>query len=402
MLIENVSFPLDRRMKHQALALQQTGYQVSVICPRGTEDRSLTDSFRGIKIYRYPRLHSAKCGLGYLLEYSWAFLCTVILSVLVWVRDGIDIIHSANPPDMFFLLAWPYKILGKKYIFDEHDVCPELYEAKGGRRKWVCRLLLLMQVASYRMADLVISTNQSYREIARQRGAVTDERSAVVRNGVDVAEFHRELPRVELKGDFRYMAAYVGAMGKQDGVDGIIHAAHHAVQTYGRKDVLFVLIGRGDCWLELQELSRKLGVDDVVRFTGYISDELLLDYLSTADVGLSPDLPSRMNQLSTMTKIMEYMACELPIISFDLRETRRSADEAAVYVPRNDPKMFAKALCDLLDDPVRREKMGRIGLERSVNLVGLEYSRRHLLEAYSRLMRVGELAHAETEMEKSA
>ena len=386
MLVENNSFPFDRRMRHLATALQEAGNEVRVICPKGEGiDQKTCEIFQGIKVYRYPMLWQASGGLGYALEYSWALFCMTVLSLFVWMRDGFDIIHSANPPDLFFLLAWPFKLLGKKYVYDQHDLCPELYESKFERRDRIHTALLFLERQSFRAADLVISTNQSYRDIARSRGGVSDERSAIVRNGVDLNQFYRASSRPELKEGFKYLAVYLGVMGKQDGVDRLVHVAHHIVNTCKRDDVLFVMIGKGECWNQLQELSRELDVQGVMRFVGRIPDDLLLAYLSTADVCLAPDPPDEMNQLSTMTKIMEYMACENPIVSFDLVETRRSAAEAAVYVEKDDPKLFAYALSDLLNDPARREQMGRIGLERSIHLVGLDRSRKALLEAYSRL-----------------
>jgi glycosyltransferase involved in cell wall biosynthesis len=386
MLIENLSFPWDRRMRHLGLALQKAGYEVRVICPKGeNQDRSSFELVQGIRVYRYPMLHQASGGLGYLFEYSWAFLCTTFLSLFVWLHDGFDIIHSANPPDIFFLLAWPFKLLGKKYVYDQHDVCPELYESKFERRDGAYRALLFLEKLSFRVADLVISTNESYREIARERGGIPDERSVIVRNGVDRSQFYRRPPRPELKDPFPFMALYLGVMGKQDGVDRVVQTAHHLAHTYGRQDVLFLMVGNGECWQELQDLGRELGVGEMMRFVGRIPDDLLLDYLSTTDVCLAPDPPDRMNQLSTMTKIMEYMACERPIVSFDLAETRRSAGEAAIYVAGEDPKEFARALNDLLNDPDRRAQMGRVGLDRTLRIVGLEHQRRALLEAYARL-----------------
>ena len=388
MLIENGPFPFDRRMRHLAEALRGAGYNVSVICPRGEDqDRSSFEVLDGIKVYRYPVLFHASGRLGYFLEYGWALFCLGALSVIVWMLDGFDIIHCANPPDLLFFVALPFKLLGKKVVYDQHDLCPELYESKFQRRDGVYRKLLLLEKQSYHAADLVISTNQSYRDIARERGGITDRRSVIVRNGVDICRFHRQMPRPELKRQFAYMAVYLGIMGKQDGVDGVVQAAHHIVHTFGRKDVVFVLIGKGECWQELQRLSEELQVADVVQFVGYVPDDLLIDYLSTADVCLAPDPPDRMNQLSTMTKIMEYMACQRPIVSFDLLETRRSAGDAAFYVEKEDPKMFAHAVLELLDDRPRREKMGEIGLERSVRVVGLDRSRKALLEGYSRLVR---------------
>jgi glycosyltransferase involved in cell wall biosynthesis len=280
----------------------------------------------------------------------------------------------------------PFKVFGNKVVYDQHDLCPELYESKFQRQDAVYRTLLFLEKQSYRAADLVISTNQSYRDIARERGGITDDRSAIVRNGVDINRFHRKTPSPELKGQFPYMALYLGIMGKQDGVDHVVQAAHHVVHTLGRRDVLFAMIGKGECWHDLQRLSKELKVADVMRFLGHVSDEVLLNYLSTADVCLAPDPPDRMNQLSTMTKIMEYMACQRPIVSFDLLETHRSAGDAALYVQGEDPKMFGQALLELLDDQPRREIMRKIGLERSIKVVGLDRSQKALLSAYSRLL----------------
>lgn len=388
MLIENGPFPFDRRMRHLAEALQGAGYQVSVICPKGKEhDQRSVELVDGIKVYRYPVPFQASTRLGYILEYPWAFLWLGALSLLVWIRDGFDVVHCANPPDIMFLLARLFKLFGKKFVYDQHDLCPELYQSKFERQDRVYHTLLFLEKQSYRAADLVISTNQSYRDIARERGGISDNRSAIVRNGVDITRFHRKTIRPELKRQFAYMAVYLGVMGKQDGVDRIVQAAHHVVHTCGRQDVLFTMIGKGECWHELQRLSKELKVADVMQFLGYVSDDILLDYLSAADVSLAPDPPNRMNRLSTMTKIMEYMACQIPIISFDLLETRRSAGDAAFYVEKEDPKMFAQALLDLLDDKARRERMSEIGLQRSIELVGLDRSRKALVEAYSRLLR---------------
>jgi len=338
-----------------------------------------------VKVYRYPKLWDASGKFGYLFEYSWSLFCTAVLSLVVWIRDGIDILHSANPPDIFFVLAWPYKLVGKKYVYDEHDLCPELYDSKFQRKGRVYRILLWLEKQSYRAADLVICPNQSYRDIARERGKLPDSRLAIVRNGVDIKEFHRRNPRPELKAGFPYLAVYLGVMGRQDGVDRVVRAAEHLVHNLHRRDVLFVMIGKGETWNELQQLSRELKVDDVMQFVGRISDDLLLDYLSVSDVCMAPDPPDRMNHLSTMTKIMEYMACGNPIVSFDLLESRRSAGDAAVYVEGDDAVGFAVAMSELLNDPARRQKMAQTGIERSIQLVGLDRSRRSLLEGYARL-----------------
>lgn len=386
MLIENGSFPGDRRMRHLAETLKDNGYHVTVVCPKGVEwDRKGIEVFEGIKVYRFPVPVLASRKDGYLFEYSWALVCLAALSLFVWAFEGVDIIHSANPPDLMFLIARMFKLFGKKFVYDQHDLCPELYLSKFGRKDLTYKTLLFLEKRSYAAANLVLSTNQSYREVARERGGIEDGRAAIVRNGVDLNRFFRRIPRPELKQHFPYMAAYVGVMGRQDGVDRLVHAAYHVVHTYGRRDVLFVLIGRGECWHDLQRLSTQLEVEEFLRFAGFVPDELLLDYLSTADVCLAPDPPSEMNNLSTMTKIMEYMACQRPIVSFDLLETRRSAGGAAYYVEKEDTKMFARALLDLLDDQERRERMGAIGLDRTIQLVGLDRAKRALLEGYGRL-----------------
>ncbi len=370
-----------------AEALQGSGYQVTVICPQGEEhDTKRIDRHCGVKVYRYPVWFQASNKIGYLLEYSWALICLSLFTFYVWLKEGIDVIHSANPPDLMFLVALPYSLLGKKFVYDQHDLCPELYLSKFDRQGLAYRILLILERASYKLANLVISTNQSYRDIARERGDVEDQRSAIVRNGVDLDKFHYREARSELKGTFRYMAVYLGVMGKQDGVDRVMQTAYHVVHTFHRRDVKFALIGKGECWLALQNLAAELNISEYVDFLGFVSDSVLVDYLSTADIGLAPDPPDRMNQLSTMTKIMEYMACQRPIVSFDLLETRRSAGDAACYVPSDDPKLFAEMLIELLDDEERRARMGKVGLNRSRDLVGLDRSRRALLEGYSRLV----------------
>lgn len=372
-------------MQHIGTALQRAGYKVTVICPKGgSQDRKSSEVIDGIKIYRYASYH-ANSAPGYLVEYPWALLCTAVLMLYVWMRDGIDIIHAANPPDIFFILAAPLRWFGKKFVFDEHDLSPELFEAKFARRNWIYRLLVWLQEASYRTADLVIATNQSYHDIALERGCLPGARLAIVRNGVDMEHFHLKPDRPALKEGFDHLAVYVGVMGRQDGVDRIIQAAYHCVNTYNRRDLLFVVIGKGESLPDLKALVARLELAEFVRFPGRISDDLLTDYLSTADVCLAPDPPSKMNELSTMTKILEYMAFRRPIVSFNLLESKRSAAEAAVYVEGDDPRAFAKVLHDLLNDADRRTQMGKVGFERSCTLMGWHHSQNALLSAYSRL-----------------
>ena len=385
MLIENTSFPNDRRMRHLAEILRDAGYAVSVVCPRGLDrDRSGRDNYQGIQVYRFPILTEASGRFGYVVEYLWSLLCLAWMAVVIVVFRGIDIIHVANPPDTMFLIAAALKVFGIRFVYDQHDLCPELYMSKFGKRGFVYKALLLLENFSYRTADLVIATNESYRETAMERGRVAADRVIIVRNGVDLTRFHREAQKPELKRGRPFLAVYLGVMGTQDGVNRVVEAAYHMVHTLGRTDVSFVLIGTGECWESLRKLSHELGVADYVHLTGFISEELLHSYLSTADVCLAPDPPDRMNQLSTMTKIMEYMAFEQPIVSFDLLETRRSAAEAAIYVSEDNSELFARALASLLDDPERRAHMGAVGLDRTIRVVGLDRSREALLAGYQR------------------
>jgi glycosyltransferase involved in cell wall biosynthesis len=386
MLIENLSFPMDRRMRQEALALRDAGYDVSVICPKGeNQDRRSFEVVDGIRVYRYPLLVQASGGLGYLFEYSSALLLTFVLMLGIALTRGFDIVHAANPPDLFFLLYLPFGWFGKKFVYDQHDLCPELYETKFHRKNKLYRALTFLEKQSYARASLVIATNQSYYDITESRGRVPAEKLAIVRSGPDLRAFRRTAPRPELKRGFNYMAVYLGVMGVQDGVDRVIRAAHYMVKVRGRHDVLFALVGKGECWDDLRQLTRDLGVDGNVIFTGRIPDEALLQYLCTADVCLAPDPPSPLNNLSTMNKVLEYMACAKPIVSFDLLESRRSAGPAAVYVAEDDASLFAEAIEALLDDPLRRQTMGAAGFQRLNHGLDWGCSAANLVEAYNSL-----------------
>lgn len=388
MLIENLSFPMDRRMRQEAAALRGAGYQVTVICPRGENtDQAAFEMFEGIRVYRYPLYWQARNGPGYLLEYGWAMACTLILTLWISAKHGFDYLHAANPPDLFFLVALPFIMFGKRFVYDQHDLCPETYEAKFGRRDWLYRLLLTLEKCSYRVASLVISPNRSFSDIAYQRGNVPAARLAIVRSGPDLQHFQKVDPDPALKQGYEFMVVYLGVMSLQDGVDRVVRAARLLLERRGRNDVLFALIGKGDCWLELQELAKSLGLNGSVKFTGRIPDAELLSYLSTADVCVAPDPPIPLNNMSTMNKIMEYMACGKPIVSFDLLESRRSAAGAAVYVDGDDPQSFAEAIDSLLADPEMRDEIGAFGYQRVQSELSWDHSARALVEAYAGLAR---------------
>lgn len=387
LLVENMSFPRDRRVRQEASALTSVGLEVTVICPRGNKhDTAAFEIVDGVRAYRYVQPWSGKNLTSYLLEYVWAMLCTFYLILRVWVRHGFDVLHAANPPDLFFLIAAPFKLLGKKFVYDQHDLCPEMFEAKFDRKGLVYRALLLLERCSYRLADLIIVTNQSFHQIAIERGHANLEKLCVVRNGPDLDKFRAVAPRSELKRGATYLALYVGVMGKQDGVDRVIRAAHHIVNVRGCKDIRFALLGTGDCVDELCRLADSLAIDSHIEFLGWMGDKDLLDYLSTADVCLAPDPPVKMNQLSTTIKVMEYMSCGKPIVSFDLLETRRSAGTAAVYVNEDDPALFGDAILQLVNSSARRKKLGDAGHERVRTELHWGRSRELLFDGYERLM----------------
>ncbi len=387
MLVENMSFPRDRRVRQEAEALSTAGYRVSVVCPRGeSQDRAFYEEVGRVRAYRYTQPWSGHGAATYALEYGWALLATALLLAWIGLRHGVNAIHAANPPDMFFLLAAPLKLLGVKFVFDQHDLSPEMYEAKFNGRGMAYRVLQWLERATYRTADRVIVTNQSFAQIARERGRVRAEAVHVGRNGPDLDHFHRGVPRQELKQAARYLALYIGVMGKQDGLDRVIEAAHHIVHQRGRGDVHFALLGDGDIVPQLRQRVRELGLEETVSLPGWMNDAQLLAYLSTADLCLAPDPPVRMNQLSTMMKIMEYMSCGLPIVSFDLLESRRSAGKAALFVVEDDTAQFGDAILHLLDDPARRARMGAAGLARVRGTLHWGRSRESLLGAYAQLV----------------
>lgn len=386
MLIENLSFPMDRRMRQEAIALRQAGYAVSVICPRGdNQDRSGFEMYEGIRVYRYPLYWQASSGPAYALEYSWAMLCTFALMIWIWVRHGFDYVHAANPPDLFAVLFRPFGLFGKKFVYDQHDLCPETYESKFNRQDWIYRHLLRLERHSYHVASLVLATNQSFCDMAQTRGRVPPEKLVIVRSGPDLTHFQPTAPVSQLKRGLPYMVAYLGVMSLQDGVDRVISAAHYLQQLRGRPDVLFALIGKGDQWENLRLQARDLGLNGTVEFTGRIPDAELLQYLSTADVCIAPDPPVPLNHMSTMNKILEYMACGKPIVSFDLVESRRSAGDAAVYVDRDDPRLLAKEIDALLNNPTRRQEIGEYGRERLASDLDWSHSAGKLVDAYARL-----------------
>ncbi len=385
-LIENVSIQRDRRVRQEAAALAGAGCEVSVVCPRLKTEAQLPDFAEGARVYSYLQPWQGAGLLTYALEYSWSLLASSFLVLVICLRNGLDVLHAANPPDLFFLLAIPLRWLGKRFVYDQHDLSPDIFVAKfGSRVRLLHRLLLFLERCSYGLADLVIVTNQSFRRLASTRGRCAPAKIVVVRNGPDLRGFERGPAKAKLKRGAAFLAVYAGIMGTKAGVDRVIRAAHHIVHERSRKDVHFALLGDGDCRLAMQGLARSLRVEPYVSFPGFLAHQELLAWLSTADVCLAPDPPIPVNQLCTSVKLMEYMSCGKPTVCFDLAEAHCSAGEAAIYVKEDDPAQFGDAILELLEDPARRRRMGEAGLQRVQQELKWDTSRRLLLEAYRRL-----------------
>ena len=363
-IVQNLPVPFDRRVWLECLALRAAGFEVSVVCPKGTNDPAY-EVLEGVHIYKYRPAPEARGMVGFVGEFTYSFLATLRLAVKAWRRRRFNVIQACNPPDTFWLLALLFRPFGTKFVYDQHDLCPELYESRfpNGSRL-VKRVLLGLERATYRSAHHVIVTNGSYRGKALQRGNVPEDRVTIVRTGPDPELLAKGPDKAEHLRGFKHLAVYIGVMGPQDGVDIAIRAAAHLKHELSRKDIGITLIGSGDCFEELKGLAASLAVEDLVHFTGRAPDALVAELMSTASVGLSPDPKNPLNDVSTMNKTMEYMAFELPVVAFDLTETRVSADDAAVYAEPNDVAAFAQAIADLVDDPDARAVMSRRGRER--------------------------------------
>ncbi|WP_410621616.1 glycosyltransferase family 4 protein [Amycolatopsis sp. cmx-8-4] len=380
-LVENLSVPFDRRVWQESTTLRDAGWEVHVICPQGTKrDTEAEAVIDGVHIHRYPLKAATGGPAGYLQEYGSALWHTLRLARKV---GPVDVVHACNPPDLLYLVAKVLKRQGARFIFDQHDLCPELYLSRFDRgQDLLYRGVCALERATYRAADVVISTNESYKQVARIRGGKRPEDVYVVRSAPVVERFHEVPVEPELKQGKPYLLAYLGVMGPQDGVDYALRALAKLRDDVGRTDWHAVFVGSGDAFDDMVALSAKLGLANQVEFTGRISDEDLVRYLSTADVCLSPDPLNPLNDVSTMNKVMEYMAMSKPIVSFELREARVSAGDAAVYAPANDEAEFAVLVSRLLDDPEERVRMGKLGQARVAGPLSWENSAKALLAAY--------------------
>src|SRR5450631_1853559 len=382
-IVENLPCPFDRRVWQEALALRVNGYQVCIICPKGRVFDVSYECLEDVHIYRHPLVVEAESALGYGLEYSLSLVMELWLTLRIAVTRGFDVLQGCNPPDTIFLIARVFKLFGKRFIFDHHDINPELYEAKFSRRDVWYRLLRLLERWTFRACDVSIANNESYRRIAIERGGMDPLRVFVVRSGPDLSRIQKVPPNAALRRGKRYLVGYVGVIGKQEGLDLLLESVAYMRRERGRDDVQFAIVGSGTELPVLKELSSRLRVDDCVEFLGRVPDRELWEVLGTSDVCVNPDRANEINDKSTMNKIIEYMAVGKPIVQFDLTEGRFSAAGASLYARPNDTRDFGDKLCELLDDAGLRESMGKAGRARVEADLAWHHQVPRLLAAYA-------------------
>jgi glycosyltransferase involved in cell wall biosynthesis len=386
MIVENLPVPFDRRVWAEASTLKKSGYFVSIICPQGKNSTKAYEVIDDIHIYRHPLPFEAKGKIGYLLEYASALYWEFVLSLQIYRKHGFHVIHACNPPDLIFIVGAFWKFLfGVRFLFDHHDLSPELFEAKFNRRGVLWRMLVWLELLTFRLADVSIATNDSYRRIAIDRGGKSPASVFTIRSGPNLDRV-REMPAANRwRNGRKYMVAYVGVIGEQEGLDLLLQSVHYIVRSRGRHDVQFVIMGSGPNWEEIVKLAHEIGVTEFITFTGTVEDETLFEVLSTADVCVNPDKPNAMNDKSTMNKIMEYMALGRPIVQYDLTEGRVSAQHASLYAHNIDTADFGDKILELADDPERRRIMGEYGRKRVNEELAWQFEEPKLLAAYSAL-----------------
>lgn len=385
MLLENAPYPSDSRVRPEATTLVAAGYQVSVICP-GLIGQPWRETVDGVQVYRYLMLVQGNGLLGYLFEYGYALAATFIISWLIFFRPGFDIIHAHNPPDLYVLIAMVYKLFGKRFIFDQHDLAPELYAAHfEGSRRWVYHLLVWFETLSCRLADHVIVANQSHKRLNVERGSISEKRITIVRNGPDLNILRSEQPEPGLCQAEKTILCYVGVISTHDGVDCLLRALQRLVIDLNRSDFFCVLVGAGSAWLKMKSLSEQLRLTDQILFTGWVGPSEVARYISAADICVAPEPSNSYNDRTTVIKIAEYMALGKPIVAFDLPEHRVTAQAAAVYARPNDEFDFASQIAWLMNNPQRRKEMGRIGRQRVETELAWKYQAENLVAVYESL-----------------
>lgn len=384
-VVENLPAPLDRRVWQESQALRDAGYQVTVICPKMRGYNASAENIENIQIYRHWISDEAGGFVGFLVEYASALIGEFRLLWKVWFKHGMDVIHLCNPPDLLFLVAAPFRLLGVKVVYDVHDLWPEMFEAKFNRRGWVHSMVLAAERMTYRLANAVLATNETVKRVALTRGRKSEQEVTIVRTAPKFGDIN-VAPDPSLKKGRQFLVGYIGVMGNADGVDYLVRAAHHLVRNLKREDTHFLIMGSGAEYDNLVALRNELGLEDYVDLPGRVSNEFLFTALQTMDVGAACDPKNSYNDGCTMNKTLEYMAFGKPQVLFDIVEGRASAQDAGVYVQENSPEKFAEAISDLLDDPEKRSQMGAYGKKRLFEELNWEKSVENLVGAYRRLL----------------
>jgi glycosyltransferase involved in cell wall biosynthesis len=390
-IVENMPVPADRRVWQEATTLREAGYTVSVICPKGKGYSKAYEQLDGVHIYRHGLPAESSGALSYLIEYAVALYSEFTLSLIVARRHGFDVLHACNPPDLIFLIAIFHKLFfGKKFLFDQHDPAPEIYEVKFGRRDYLYRLMSLFERCTFRCADGSLATNETMKELAVERGGMPADRVWIVRSVPDLSRFSGIKPDVAARRGFRYLVGYVGMIAVQDGVDLLVEAMAHIVKTLRRPDVGCLIIGDGPEIGRLKALADERGIADNVEFAGYITGEPLPAKLGACDVGVVPDPPTACNVKMSMIKVYEYMALGLPIVQFDLKQARSDAGAAALVVAEATPQALGEGILSVLEDEAAREQMANYGRERARRAFHWGVEKKSLLAAYAALTSPGD------------
>lgn len=382
-IVENLPVPFDRRVWQEANTLQEQGAKVSIICPKMKGYDTSFEQINGIDIYRHP-LKEGSGVFGYLREYITALFYELTISLRIYARNRFHVIHGCNPPDLIFLVAIFYKLFGVTYLFDHHDINPELYIAKYQKKGFFYKFLLLVERLTFKVADYSIATNESYRDIAITRGKMPANKVQVVRSGPKLERLVIKEPDPQYKKGKKYLIGYIGVIGEQEGLDLLLESVKYIVAY--REDVHFAIIGGGTELPKIKQLAVEMGLGDYIDFYGRVDDETMVSVLNTADVCVNPDKPTVMNNLSTMNKIMEYMALKKPIVQYDLKEGRISAQKASLYAQNTSPEDFAKKIVYLLDNDSLRTEMGEYGYQRVVNELSWDIERHKLIQFYQRVL----------------
>jgi glycosyltransferase involved in cell wall biosynthesis len=385
-IVENLPLPFDRRVWQEANTLKENGAEVSIICPQMNGYTKKHEVLNGINIYRHPLPLEASGARGYLVEYSTALFWEFWLSLKIFFRKRFHVIQGCNPPDLIFLVAIFFKLFGVKYIFDHHDINPELYIAKYNKKGIFYKMLILFERLTFKTANYSIATNESYKNIAVNRGKMPAEKVQIVRSGPKLDRLKLTAGNQVYKKGRKFLVGYIGVIGEQEGLDLLLDSVKYIVAK--RIDIQFAIIGGGTDLEKIKKLTQEMGLQNYVDYYGRVDDEIMVDVLNTADVCVNPDRPTEMNNLSTMNKIMEYMALKKPIVQYDLKEGRVSAREASLYAKNTSTEDFAEKLMSLLDDEEKRNYMGNYGYNRVVNELSWEFESKKLVSFYKTVLQI--------------